>query len=199
MSDTREIILTGEAANSFSSRGKRRSRKSQKGGGSTQAGTITQLHSTSSYSDNSTATIEGINPAKIADVAANISAPTTFMKPQEAGASKPAKVILNAPKKKTQKVVLSLAKSTPLHKPELLTSSKSKTRKSAKRIHFSLKNLRTKLHKAKTIKKNSEEKSLNEIKKILTDAKLIKVDSKAPEDMIRQIYRDFMTLKHKAL
>ena len=56
-----------------------------------------------------------------------------------------------------------------------------------------------KIHKAKTIKKQSEEKSLDEIKKILSDARLIKVNSKAPEAMIRQIYSDFMVLKHKAL
>ena len=36
-------------------------------------------------------------------------------------------------------------------------------------------------------------------KKRYADAKLIKVDSKAPEAMIRQIYSDFMVLKHKAL
>jgi hypothetical protein len=75
---------------------------------------------------------------------------------------------------------------------------KGKTRKS-KKISFSLKNLRTKLHKAKTIKKHSEETSFSEIKKTLENAKLIKKESKAPEAMIRNIYRDYMTLKHKAL
>jgi hypothetical protein len=59
--------------------------------------------------------------------------------------------------------------------------------------------LNKKISKARTIKKQSQEKSLDEIKKILSDAKLIKVDSKAPEAMIRQIYSDFMVLKHKAL
>jgi FKBP-type peptidyl-prolyl cis-trans isomerase (trigger factor) len=76
---------------------------------------------------------------------------------------------------------------------------KNKTRKVSKKIKFSLKHLNKKIHKAKTIKKQSEEKSLEEIKKLLSDAKLIKVDSKAPEAMIRQIYSDFMVLKHKAL
>ena len=44
-----------------------------------------------------------------------------------------------------------------------------------------------------------EEKSITDIKKTLEEAKLIKVGSKAPEQMIRQIYNDYMTLKHKAL
>lgn len=198
MSETKQIVLTGDAADSVMSRGRRRgSRKSQKGGGSTQAGTITQLHSTSSSSDNTTA-VEGVNPSKMAEVAANVSAPTTILKTQDAGAqSKVTKVVLKAPKKKTQKVVLSVAKTISIPKPTV--TNKARTRKASKRIQFSLKNLRNKLHKAKTIKKSSEEKPLNEIKKILTEAKLIKGDSKAPEQMVRQIYNDYMSLKHKAL
>jgi hypothetical protein len=205
MSDTKEIILTGDAAEGIRSHGGRRrsrsrSRKNQKGSGSTQAGTITQLHSTSSSSDDATATATataGINPSRIAEVAANITAPTTILK---GGLQTPksTKVILSAPKKKTQKVILSVAKTIQIPKPTTV-SQKAKTRKASKRIQFSLKNLRTKLHKAKTIKKSSEEKSLDEIKKILTESKLIKTDSKAPEQMIRQIYNDFMTMKHKAL
>ena len=199
MSDTKEIILTGDAAEGIRSHGGRRrsrSRKNQKGSGSTQAGTITQLHSTSSDSSTATAAV-GINPSRIAEVAANITAPTTILK---GGVQTPksTKVILSAPKKKTQKVILSVAKTIQIPKPTTV-SQKAKTRKASKRIQFSLKNLRTKLHKAKTIKKSSEEKSLDEIKKILTESKLIKTDSKAPEQMIRQIYNDFMTMKHKAL
>ena len=107
MSETKQIILTGEAADSMGIRSRRRSRKGMRGGGSTQAGTVTQLHSTSSSSDASTAAVEGVNPSKMAEVAANVSAPTTIIKAQDAGAiKKPMKVILNAPKKKTQKVIL---------------------------------------------------------------------------------------------
>jgi hypothetical protein len=196
MSDTKNIILTGDVADKLSLRGRRRSRKSLKGGGSTQAGTITQLHSTSSSSDASTAAVEGVNPSKIAEV----SAPTTTIKDQVAGSiKKSTKVILNSPKKKTQKVVLSAGKTLPIMSKLSIGGSKSKTRKVSKRIQFSLKNLRTKLHKAKTIKKTSEEKSLDDIKKILTEGKLIKADSKAPEQMVRQIYNDYMSMKHKAL
>ena len=59
MSETKNIILTGDVADKLSLRGRRRSRKSLKGGGSTQAGTITQLHSTSSSSDASGAAEAG--------------------------------------------------------------------------------------------------------------------------------------------
>jgi hypothetical protein len=184
MSDTKEITLTGVAADSYTHKGKRRSRKNQNAGGSTQ-GAIVQLQSTTSSSENPTATIEGTNPSKIASTAAPV---------QDGGKTK---VVLKAPSKKTSKVVLSVSK-TPTIKSGSLISNK-KTRKSSKKILFSLNNLRKKLSKAKTIKKNSEEKSLEEIKKLLVQVKLIKVESKAPESMIRQIYNDYMSMKHKAL
>jgi len=190
MSDTKEIILTGGAIDGMGkSSKKRRSRKNQNGGGSTQ-GAIVQLQSTTSSSSTAEVPNEGVNPSKLAE----ISAPVLT-----GGAAPKVKVVLNAPKKKTQKVVLSVAKTLPVLKPTTYMTSKNKTRKSSKRIQFSLKNLRKKLGVAKTIKKHSEEKSLEEIKKILSDAKLIKKDSKAPEIMIRQIYNDYMSMKHKAL
>jgi hypothetical protein len=188
MSDTKEIQLTGIAADSYSTKGKRRSRKAQKAGGSTQ-GAIVQLQSTTSSSENANATasvIEGTNPSKIVLTAAPVL-----------GGGK-TKVVLKAPTKKINKVILSVSK-TPVVKTTNLLSNKKTTRKSSKKILFSLKNLRKKLSTAKTIKKHSEEKSLEEIKKILVEAKLIKSGSKAPESMIRQIYNDYMTLKHKAL
>jgi len=166
---------------------KRRSRKNQNGGGSTQGGTIVQLQSTSS-STAEVANISGVNPSKLAEIAAPVF-------PNQAGGK--VKVVLKEPKKKTQKVVLSVGKISNL-KP-LSVPLKNKTRKTSKQIKFSLKNLSKKLHTAKTIKKHAEEKSITEIKKLLEDAKLIKVNSKAPEAMIRQIYNDYMTLKHKAL
>jgi hypothetical protein len=187
MSDIKQIVVNGDVS---ITKGGRRSRK-KSGGGSTQ-GAIVQLQSTSSSSETSTA-VNGVNPSKLAEVA----------EPLQGGAKKPdtkvsegkTKVVLSAPKKKTQKVILSVAKA-PIQK---LIDSKSKTRKSSKKILFSLKHLRNKLNVAKTIKKHSEEKSLAEIKKMLEEAKLIKLGSKAPEGMIRQIYSDYMTLKHKAL
>jgi hypothetical protein len=59
--------------------------------------------------------------------------------------------------------------------------------------------LSRKIHKAKAIRKNATESSLEEIKKILNKAGLIKEDSKAPEAMLRQMYADYMTLKGRAL
>ena len=185
MSDLKEIVLTGEAAQSMNGGKKRRSRKNQVAGGSTQSGTIVQLQSTSSSSDATAPNVTGVNPSKLAESASSV---------QDGGK---VKVILKEPKRKTQKVILSVGKISKL-KP-LSTPTKNKTRKTSKQIKFSLKNLSKKLNTAKTIKKHAQEKSIDEIKKILEDAKLIKVGSKAPESMIRQIYNDYMMLKHKAL
>ena len=187
-SDTKQIILTGDAASSLHPR-RRKSRKNISGGGSTQ-GAIVQLQSTTSASDQPTAPVEGVNPAKIAQASASIEAPTTI---QQSGGK--TKVVLKASKKPTHKVILSVSKVvTPV-----IETQKAKTRKASKKIMFSLKNLRKKLTTAKTIKKNSQEKSLVDIKKILVESKLIKPDSKAPESMLRHMYSDFMMLKHRAL
>jgi len=190
MSETKEIILTGDAVDSYGNKRRRKSRKNNSGGGSSQSGAIVQLQSTSSES--STAVPDGTNPSKLAEV----SQTTQTTQQPTTGGSKP-KIVLGAPKKKMQKVVLSISKNH-IKKPDEIIN-KNKTRKSSKKISFSLKNLRKKLNTAKTIKKHSEEKSFSEIKNVLEEAKLIKKESKAPEAMIRQIYNDYMTMKHKAL
>lgn len=187
MSDLKEIKLTGNIGGMEVSK-KRKSRKNTSGGGSTSAGTIVQLQTTSPSSSSSTSDVTGV----LSRLASNAS-------PLLTGGSKKRVILKEAPKKE-YRVILSVSKNPKLvEHVNLNLPLKNKTRKVSKKIKFSLKHLNKKIHKAKTIKKQSEEKSLDEIKKILSDAKLIKVDSKAPEAMIRQIYSDFMVLKHKAL
>ena len=93
-----------------------------------------------------------------------------------------AKVILEPPKKTAAKLV----------------ASKSKTRKSRK-IRVSLSGLGKRITRHKKIQKDARLSSIEEIKKTLVAAKLIKPESKAPETMLRQIYADYQTLKNKAL
>ena len=180
MSDIKEIKLTGGLGGMEVSK-KRRTRKLSFGGGSTSPGTIVQLQTTST-----------------SDVVGLSSKLTSQASPVLTGGKK--RVVLKAAPKKENRVTLSVSK-MPKSVEHINTniSLKNKTHKTSQKIKFSLKHLNKKISKARTIKKQSEEKSLDEIKKILSDAKLIKVDSKAPEAMIRQIYSDFMVLKHKAL
>jgi hypothetical protein len=72
-------------------------------------------------------------------------------------------------------------------------------KKTAKKIKVSLKGLGAANRRAKTIRKRATVHSLEEIKKELVAAALIKADSKAPEPILRQMYADFMTLKKRAL
>jgi hypothetical protein len=59
--------------------------------------------------------------------------------------------------------------------------------------------LRIRIKKAKTIKKKSLNKNIKDIKTELSLAGLVKDDSKAPDDILRQMHTDFMVLKGRAL
>jgi hypothetical protein len=63
----------------------------------------------------------------------------------------------------------------------------------------SLTGLGKRITRHKKIQKEARSHSIEEIKKILVAAKLIKPESKAPESILRQIYADYQTLKNKAL
>ena len=80
-----------------------------------------------------------------------------------------------------------------------LHKSKSQTRKQGKKIRVSLAGLSKRITRHKSIQKDANKIGLEQIKKTLVDAKLIKADTKAPEKMLRQMYLDYLTLKNKAL
>lgn len=99
------------------------------------------------------------------------------------GGAKP-KVVLEPPSKK------------PLAK--LDAPKKQQTRK-ARKIRVSLSGLSRRITRHKVIQKEAHATPIDDIKKKLIEAKLIKDTSKAPETMLRQIYADYQTLKNKAL
>jgi hypothetical protein len=105
----------------------------------------------------------------------------------------PMKVVLAAAKKKGR-VVLAPAKPA-------APASTGKTRKAShtKKVRVTISNLSKKIHKAKEIRRVATETTLDEVKKVLHKAGLIKADSKAPDTMLRQMYADYMTLKGRAL
>ena len=119
---------------------------------------------------------------------------------QEGGVAKPVKVIL-APssKKKTQHVVLSQPKKV-IKVPGLaVEDGHKKTHKVARRIRVSVAGMNKRLHRAKTIKKESHTMPIEKMKGELVAASLIKADSKAPEAILRSMYSDFQMLKQRAL
>ena len=104
---------------------------------------------------------------------------------------------LTTPKQEGGKLILAGKKS----KTKLLLAPPS-GRKKTRKIRVQLTGMKKRLTRAKTIHKESKEKSIDEIRKILEDAKLIKPAAsgkKVPDDMLRNIYKDYMLLRGKAL
>ena len=166
--------------------------RKEEGGGSTSPGTIVQLTATSNPGD----------PKLPAPVGRNSDLTGKGAPVQEAGKSTekkedaPVKVVLAAPKKKGH-VILAAAKQP----GTAAAAAAGKTRKvmRSKKVRMTISCLGKKIHKAKEIRKAATESTLDEVKRTLNKANLIKKDSKAPETMLRQMYADYMTLKGRAL
>lgn len=181
----------------------------QDGGGSTSPGTMVQLaasrvpgsDSSHAVGASSALTVSAAAVGRVAPAAANdpVGATSGGATPTHSLAHQ--RVVLAKPKNKTAKVLLA----APKHGKKVggaVASTSAKPhghRKTAKKVHMSLKGLTSKLRRAKTIRKKATRHTLEEIKQELLKAGLIKADSKAPEDILRQMYADFMTLKKKAL
>lgn len=108
------------------------------------------------------------------------------------GGSKEPKVHLAKTYKKA-KVVLA---------PSAQTKKKGKTeakKKSVKMLKMNLTGFTRKLKKASGIHKSAKEKTLKEIKDVLIKMELVNKETKAPEDVLRQIYSDVETMKKRAL
>jgi hypothetical protein len=109
----------------------------------------------------------------------------------QAGGAK--KVILGQKKTKKAKVLLA----PPSGKRKV--ASVAKTRK----IRVALSGLKKRITKQKTITKDSREKPIAEVRRLLEEAKLIKpvADGKTgpPESVLRDIYKDYLLLRNRAL
>jgi hypothetical protein len=111
---------------------------------------------------------------------------------QKAGASSnPVKVVLGEIKK-SSKVVLAAGKGS---KP----ATHTRKNKVARKVRVSMVALSRKIGKAKDIRSKASGDKIEDVKKALQKAGLIKAESKAPETMLRQMYADFMMLKKRAL
>lgn len=103
------------------------------------------------------------------------------------------KVVLGAKKTKKAKVLLA----PPSGKRKV--ASVAKTRK----IRVALSGLKKRLTKQKTITKDSREKPIAEVRKLLEEAKLIKPVAEGktgpPESVLRDIYKDYLLLRNRAL
>lgn len=210
-STTKTFTVTAEAASTIGGTRKRRKRttaktetmKIGKQEGGTSPGTSLQIEANKPPGG---APIPPANFQKSTETAlaktttdsnpAPVSAITKPMSSLQGGA-KPVKVILEK-KKKTTRVVLSPTKVKKLN-PTSTPVSAPKTRKVAKKIRMSLGGLGKRVNRANTIRNDAKKQKIEDVKKTLVEAKLIKSDSKAPESVLRQMYADYMMLKNRAL
>jgi hypothetical protein len=79
-------------------------------------------------------------------------------------------------------------------------SKKRHVRGHTRKIRVQLSNMKRRLHTAKVIHKQSSEKPIEDVRKLLEDAKLIKAGkASVPESLLRNMYRDYLVLRSKAL
>ena len=170
-----------------------------KTGGAVSPGTMTQLASTHVPSAEKPVEPVGVNsgmtqkgsPLPSAAAAAS-TAPLSASLIQKAGAaSNPVKVVLGEIKK-SSKVVLAAGKGSK-------STTHTRKNKVARKVRVSMVALSRKIGKAKDIRTKASGDKIEDIKKALQKAGLIKAESKAPEIMLRQMYADFMMLKKRAL
>jgi len=178
---------TGGAATSKQNSRKNRKEKLQVKatlvGAGTSPGTLIQLASTHAPGDE-------IRATGITSDLTEQGAPVGAISPSVGGQVEP-RVVLSKTKKKS-KVILAA-------KPVIKQKETPAKRKTIKKVKMSLKGLTRKLKKAHTIRSAATDKSIDEIKKKLIKMQLVKPDTTAPDNVLRQIYLDVETMKKRAL
>jgi len=131
--------------------------------------------------------VPAVNANIAAGIVSPVAAPATTLQGQQTGG----KLTLVPAKKKTQGRVI-------LAPP---ASKKSRIRETRK-IRVQLSGLKKRMTKAKAIHKDSREKSIAEVRKLLEDAKLVKPPKEGksvPDSVLRDIYKDYLLLRNRAL
>jgi hypothetical protein len=199
MSEVRNVTIKGDAAAAFM--GSRKTRKQQGGFNSAPGPSLfgpTNIASAKKISASANAFHTGgalLTPAPVTAITGTPVTPVVLPtlpvvhQPQEGGAKKKALVL--APAKKTKsKVHLAPPAST------------KRSSKGTRKIRVQLSSMKKRLTRAKTIKSESKQKPIAEIRRILEEAKLVKprADGKeVPESVLRDIYQDYMLLRNRVL
>jgi hypothetical protein len=93
-------------------------------------------------------------------------------------------------------------KSVILAPPASKTSKLKKGAHQTRKIRVQLGGLKKRITQAKAIHRDSREKSISDIRKLLEEAKLVKPakeGKKVPDAVLRDIYKDYLLLRNKAL
>jgi hypothetical protein len=126
------------------------------------------------------------------------------IKEQEGGKPKQKLVLAPSSKKKTRCGIVLAPPSEGKRPVRLGTSALAKRigGPGTRKIKVQLSNMKKRITTAKVIHKDSKEKSIEEIRELLEKAKLIrpaKPGKQVPEDVLRNIYKDYLLLRNKAL
>jgi hypothetical protein len=196
--NVKKFVVTGAAAMGLPSStsqegGKGKTRKNRKQEGGTSPGTLVQLNTTRSP-DSTMANVKPIETSGLKSTLAPV------LQGGVSAQSKDVKVILAPKKKKTAKVILATPKKKVLQSiAKAVATAGTKTRKIAKKIRMSISSLSNRMTRAHKIRKESREMPIEKIKEALKQANLIKETTKAPDDILRQMYADYLLLKNRAL
>lgn len=192
--NTKTMTITGGAAESYMNKGsKTRRRRTTAQQGGTAPGTMNQLASTSVPPTVNAPPVTPSQPSNLAKLTNSAPAPA----PLTGGSvttAKPVKVVLG-PKAAKSQVILSPKKPITVAG----AAPHAKTRKSAKKIRMSLGGFGKRVTRANKIRFDAKKQGIEDIKKILKEAKLVKDTTKAPETVLRAMYSDYMMLKSRAL
>ena len=158
----------------------------QKEGGAMSPGTLDQL--VSSRAPGTTDSSQDIKSG-VSSRMTEEAAPIGKVAPASTGGSTEPKVHLAKTQKKA-KVVLA---------PSVKKTRVDTKKRAAKLLKMNLGGLTRRLKKASGIHKSAKEKRIDDIKKRLIRMELVNKDTKAPDDVLRQIYSDVETMKKRAL
>ena len=212
MSEVRNVTIKGDAAAAFMGR---KTRKQNGGFNSAPGPAITlgasNVASAKKLSASANAFHTGgamLSPAPVSDLVNKVtpvplpalpgtgsvfpSSASSHPASQQGGAKK--KLVL-APSRKVKGKVHLASPVTP-------ASNTSRRSKGTRKIRVQLSCMKKRLHRAKTIKSESRQKPIAEVRRILEEAKLIKpkADGKeVPESVLRDIYVDYMHLRNRVL
>ncbi len=136
---------------------------------------------------------EGGNGAPLVTTPGHMPNPPPVTPPQlSKGGGSTGKVELVAPKKKATRHGIVLAPPR--------ESKKKHIRGHTRKIRVQLSNMKRRMQTAKLIHKQSSEKPIEEIRTLLENSKLIRSGkSSVPESLLRNMYRDYLVLRSKAL
>lgn len=213
--NVKQLTVTGGAAESFLHKGttRRRRRNTAAGGetrrssdeqrqtGGTSPGTTLQIQANKmpNEADTSSKAVPSAPETLAKTIAPSVPAAAPLRAAGGGGSEKPVRVVLAAGKKKPTKVILAPAKVKKAGGPGAAPSQVSKTRKVAKKIRMSLGGFGKRMTRANTIRNDSKKEPIESVRKTLVEAKLIKQESKAPEEILRKMYADYLMLKNRAL